>query len=231
MNEILALLLHDIVLFLAHGAAHNVRAAERIPRKLAENAHDLLLINDAPVGDIQYFGKAWVAVRDFIRVLAIFDVHGDELHRAGAIQRDNGDEVFNAFGVGLHDDTAHTGGFKLEHALCRTARDHFKHVRVVIRRVFHLKARRVFRNHLLGVVDNREVAQAEKVHLEQTELLDGRHRVLRDGRIVVHAQRHVIDDRAVCDDNTGGVRRRVARHALNFACHIEELVHLFVAFI
>ena len=209
MNEILALLLHDIVLFLAHGAAHNVRAAERIPRKLAENAHDLLLINDAPVGDIQYFGKAWVAVRDFIRVLAIFDVHGDELHRAGAIQRDNGDEVFNAFGVGLHDDTAHTGGFKLEHALCRTARDHFKHVRVVIRRVFHLKARRVFRN----------------------QLLDGRHRVLRDGRIVVHAQRHVIDDRAVCDDNTGGVRRRVARHALNFACHIEELVHLFVAFI
>ena len=32
----------------------------------------------------------------------------NELHRAGAIQRDNGDEVFNALGVGLHDDTAHT---------------------------------------------------------------------------------------------------------------------------
>ena len=52
-DKVLALLLHDIVLFLGHGAAHQIRPAIGVARQLAADLHDLLLIDDAAVGDVE----------------------------------------------------------------------------------------------------------------------------------------------------------------------------------
>ena len=161
-------------------------------------------------------------------MLAVFDIRRDELHRAGTVQGDDGDQVFNALRLGLHDDAPHAGRFELEHAFGRAARDHLKHLRIVLRHVLDAEARRVPADHLLGVVDDREVAQAEEVHLEEAQLFDRCHRVLRDDRVVVHAQRHVVDDRAVRDDDAGRMGRGVARHAFDLPRHVDQLAHLLV---
>ncbi len=50
MHKIFALLLHNIRLFLAHRAAHQVAAPQRISAKVAHNLHNLLLIDDTAIG-------------------------------------------------------------------------------------------------------------------------------------------------------------------------------------
>ena len=52
-DKVFALLLHDLVLLFGHGAAHQVRPSVGIASQLAADLHDLLLIDDTSVGDIQ----------------------------------------------------------------------------------------------------------------------------------------------------------------------------------
>ncbi len=49
VDKILPLLLHDGVLLLAHGTAHQVASAHGVPAQIPDDLHDLLLINDAAV--------------------------------------------------------------------------------------------------------------------------------------------------------------------------------------
>ena len=44
---------HDVVLFLGHGAAHQIAAAIGIPGQIAHDLHDLFLIDHAAVGDVE----------------------------------------------------------------------------------------------------------------------------------------------------------------------------------
>ena len=62
-------------------------------------------------------------------------------------------------------------------------------------------------DHLLSVRDDREVAQTEKVHLEQTELLDRDHGELRYHLVAVARKRDIGIDRVFGDDDAGGVGR------------------------
>ena len=50
VSKVFPLLLHHILLFLAHGAAHKVASAHGIAAQLPHNLHHLLLIHDAAVG-------------------------------------------------------------------------------------------------------------------------------------------------------------------------------------
>ena len=50
VNEVLALLRHDRRLLLRHGTAHKVASAEGISGEVADDLHDLLLIDDTAVG-------------------------------------------------------------------------------------------------------------------------------------------------------------------------------------
>ena len=67
------------------------------------------------------------------------------------------------------------------------------------------------------VVEQRERAQAEEVHLEQADALDLLHRPLRgDFAFVLLAavERHELGERPRRDHDAGGVHRGVTRHAL-----------------
>lgn len=57
--------------FLAHGAAHNVCAAKRIPRQRAKNLHHLFLIDDTAVRDVQYILQKRMPVRDLRRIVPV----------------------------------------------------------------------------------------------------------------------------------------------------------------
>ncbi len=72
-------------------------------------------------------------------------------------------------------------------------------------------------------LDDREVAEAQDVHLEKAELLDGVHLVLRDDVVVVGAlQRRVVDERLAPDDDGGCVYTGLSAQALELARRVEH---------
>ena len=87
------------------------------------------------------------------------------------------------------------------------------------------------------VLDHRQVAQTEEVHLEQPELLDAVHVELRDDPLRVVAgvlrelQREVPHERRVADHDAGGVHRILAAQTLERAGRVDDLLRLRLALV
>ena len=230
-----AALFFDVLdLFLTHRAAHHVGLPERIARQLAEDLNDLLLIQNAAVGDGQDGLQGRMLVFDQLRVIFAGDEPRNGVHRSRSICCNDDGEVFNRLRLQPHADARHASRFHLEHARRSSLRQHLHDLRVVVRDSGHGKVRLRFADVGNCVVDDRNVPQTEEVHLEKTELLKGRHGVLRDGCLVVCRKRHIIVDRQARNDNARRVCRGVARHALERHGRIDEvfdarvlIVHFF----
>ena len=105
----------------------------------------------------------------------------DLVHRARAVQRDERDEVVELRRADLAQRLLHALGLELEHADRVAAGEHLVGLRVVERQRRHVRARAARAlDDVQRVLDDVEVAQAQEVHLQQAELLDGLHRELRD---------------------------------------------------
>ena len=91
-------------------------------------------------------------------------------------------------------------------------------------------------HHLHGVGDDVEVAQAEEVHLQQAELLDAVHLVLRDDRrrlgvlagLRLALHRQVLGERLLGDDDGGGVDAVGALQALEALGDVDDLLDVGV---
>ena len=89
------------------------------------------------------------------------------------------------------------------------------------------------------VVDDVEVAQPEEVHLEQPELFDTVHLVLRDDRRGVDVLTRsglrwtgeVLGERLVGDDHGGGVDAVLAAQALEACGHVDDLLGVVVGLV
>ena len=74
-----------------------------------------------------------------------------------------------------------------------------------------------------GLLEHRQGAQAEEVHLQQPDLLDRLHVPLRRHRLVaLPIERHVVEQRPRGDEHAGGVRRGVPRDALEHERVLEQ---------
>ena len=114
-NEVPPFLFHDVGLLLAHGTAHQVGLPVAVPCQLPADLHDLLLVDDAAVGDPQNRLQQRGLVADGGGVLLIADVLGDGIHRAGPVQRNGGGEVLDGAGPKLGEHLPHPARFQLEH--------------------------------------------------------------------------------------------------------------------
>ena len=80
---------------------------------------------------------------------------------------------------------------------------------------------------VLGVLHDRQVAQAEEVHLEQADPLDPLHVVLRVDVVVAELISGVQSiERILRDHDAGGVGRGVTRQPLDRRGGVEQLAHL-----
>ena len=213
----------DGVLFLAHGAADHVRLAEGEARQLAEDLDDLLLVDDAPVGDLEDRAEQFMLVGDFFRVLGALDKAGDGVHRAGAVEGDDSRDILNAAGPDAGADGCHPRAFQLEDPHRLPLGQHFKGGRVVLWNLLHPEGRLCPAHQAGGILENREVAKAEKVHLQEAQLLQRRHLVLADGDAVIGGEGHILHHRLLGDDHTGGMRGGVAGQALEGAGDVDQL--------
>ena len=181
--EYRALLGHLLGLFLAHGAAQHVGAAQGIARQFLGDLHHLLLVQDDAVGGLQDRPQPLVlplgiGVGDRLPpVLAIDEVvHHARLQRPGAEQRHQGDDVLETVGAQALDQILHAAGFQLEHRgrfrrlqQFETGLVRQRNLGDIQRRLALCLAHRV--DHLHRPVDDGQGAQAEKVELDQPGVL------------------------------------------------------------
>ena len=118
LDEALALLGHLLDLLLAHGAAQQIGIAQRIAGDAIGDLHHLLLIDDDAVGLLEQLLQLGQIVDHLVAAPLALDevVHHAALDRAGAIERVERGEIFQAAGLIAAQDVAHAAGFKLEDA-------------------------------------------------------------------------------------------------------------------
>ena len=146
----------------------------------------------------------------------------------GPVERHERGQVSEAGRLQLQDGAAHACGLKLKDAERLTRRQHRKRLFVAVGQRLEVNFDAVaLPDHLDRAVEDGEVGQAEKVHLDQADRCDVLHRELRRRHgLSVAARRpgqgQVLDQGVAADHDAGGVRAGVARHALEAAGAVDE---------
>ena len=159
------------------------------------------------------------------------DELGDRIHGAGTVQGDDGGDVLNALGLQTYADAGHAGGFHLEHTVGFAVREHFVSLRVPLRDVIQGEVRLPGLHHFHGIVQHRQVPQAQEVHFQQAQLFQCGHDILADHGFVIFRQGYIFVHRLPGDDHAGGVGGGVARHSLQRPGGVDELFYLLVGLI
>ena len=121
LGETLVLLVEDLLLLLAHGAAQQVGLAQRVAREHLGDRHDLFLVDDQAVGLaedlLEGLGELRVDRRDLLAaVLAVgVVVVGVGAHRTGPVERADGRDVVELGGGHAAQQVAHRPAVELEH--------------------------------------------------------------------------------------------------------------------
>ncbi len=179
---------HLFLFLFAHGAAENVGFAQRKARQTVGDLHHLFLIEDDAVGFFENVLKLGKFVGDFgFAVLAIDEVVDHAaLNGAGAIESVEGGEILDAGGMIAAKDVAHAVRFKLEDSGGIAAGEKFVGGFVVEREIIDVDFdATVLLNHFHGIVQDGERGEAEKIHLEKANALEGVHVVLRGDFVAV----------------------------------------------
>ena len=85
VDEYLTLGLNDLHFFLGNGPADIVGLSHGVAAQRAENLDDLLLIDDAAVGDLQNRLQHGGLIGDLRRIHLVGDEPGDRIHGAGTV--------------------------------------------------------------------------------------------------------------------------------------------------
>ena len=226
VDEILPLLLHDFVLLLGHGAAHQVAAAVGIAGQVAHNLHHLLLIDHAAVGHVQNRAELFRFIVDAFRVLLALDIPGDGVHGPWTVEGNGGDDVLEAGGFHVGQEGGHAAAFQLEHAHGVAGGNHLIHRRIVHGDVLGLHVHAVPVHHVQGIADHGQRAQAQKVHLQKAQPLDGAHGILGGDDLVVALQGNILHHGLAGNQHARGMGGGVAGHAFQRHGHVDQALHL-----
>ncbi len=222
-GEALELLLEHLALLLAHRLAQDVGAGQRVAGHLLRDAHDLLLVDDQPVGLGEDLAQRLLelGVDRFDRLAAVLAVGvvvvGVHAHRPGPVQRQHRDDVLETGGLHAAQQVAHRTAVELEHAQRVPAAQQLEGGRVVQRQRLQVQVDAPVGFDVLDrVADDRQVAQAEEVHLEQADGLARGVVPTGDHRAVLGAspQRDRVDERLGAHDHRAGVHAGVADQSL-----------------
>ena len=151
-------------------------------------------------------------------------VDGDVRHRAGPVERAEGDQVLELGRLHLAQRLAHARRLELEHAGRLAAGEHLVGLAIVEGNRGDLEVAADERDRL---VDHVEVPQAEEVDLQEAQVDDVAHRELGHDLLVgaLLLERHDVGQRPVGDDDAGGVDRVGADEALERPGEVDDLAH------
>ena len=231
---------HAVALLLADRLPQVVRLGTGEAGDRLGDLHRLLLVEDHAVARLGDRPQALVGIVHRVGVALVAGVGVDVAHRAGPVERHQRDQVVELGGLDLAQGVAHPVRLELEHADRLAALKHLVGAEVVERQGRHVRPlpRRLLHD-VQGRLDHVEVAQTEEVHLQQADLLDRLHRVLRDravgalalgvrggAAILGELQRHDVRERSVGDHHGGGVDGGVADDPLEALGRLDHLARL-----
>ncbi len=233
LDELGALLGDQCADLLARGLAEVVGLFERVAGEPLRDPHQLLLVDHQPVGGLEHLAQVVVRVRDRLAaVLAVGVLVVPVLrHRARAVQGDERGDVFEVGGRERAEQRAHRPTFELEHADGVAPAEQVERRRVVEGDAVDVGTRAgALGDEVERDLEDVEVAQPEEVHLEQPEVFDPVHLVLRDDRSVLDApagfglalDRQVLGERVARDDDGGGVDAVLAAQTLEAASDVDD---------
>ena len=217
---------------LAHRLAQQVGFAEREAGDHVRDAHHLFLIRDDAVG----VGQNRLELRQLVLHLGLallardVVVHHAAAQRTRPVQRVQRDQIVEALRLRLAQDVAHAAALELEDAVGLPVLKDLIRLLVVERHAIDVELLAGGALDLLDrVVDERQRAEAQEVHLQEADALDLLHRPLRDDFVArALVERRVLGDRLRRDDDAGRVHRRVAGHALEPPRDAQQLLDLRV---
>jgi hypothetical protein len=157
----------------------------------------------------------------------------DQVHRARAVQRVQGDQVLQPAGLGVAQHALHAAGFELEHRLGQAVGEQLVDRLVVQRDLLEGEVLLVGvagGDELLGQLQDGQRGQAQEVELHQADLLDVVLVELADRRVAAGllVERAEVGDLARRDQHAPGVHADVAHHALDTLGQAEQGRHLFL---
>ena len=217
---------HDVQLLFAHGFAQRVGFARGKPAELFGNFHDLLLIHHTAVGVLKHFFQERGFVGDFF--LAVFaphkHIHHARLHGPRAVERHQGGYVAELRGLQLFNQVAHAAAFQLENPQRLAGAQQIIGFLVVQRDFVNVKIGvMTLADELFGIVNNRQRAQAQKVHFQQPQVGARLPFKLRGNGVARTArQRHIVRNGLFGNQYACGVNAGVAFEAFNFARHVKK---------
>jgi len=227
-HELRLFLLHFGGVLLAHGLAEGVRLAHGVARQGAGDLHHLLLVEDDSVGLLEDGLELGVGVDDLAALavpLADELVHHATFERAGPVQRQEGHHVAESIGFERPQVALHPVRLQLEDPVGVGVAQQLIGGRVVEGQVVQVQllAARAL-DVAQAVIDDRQVPQAQEVHLDQAH--GGRvvHVELADHLVAVHPlQRDQFGKGLAGDHHAGGMDAGVAGQALAASGQVHQL--------
>jgi hypothetical protein len=230
-HEALALLLHLGADLLAHGAPQQVGLAERVAGQHLGDLHHLFLVDDDAEGLGQDRLERRMRIVGRLAAVLARAIGRDVGHRAGAVERDQGDDVREAVGLHVGEGPAHARTFHLEHADGLARRHQGVGLGIVERQSRQVEGDAAPGQELDRLVQHGQGLEAEEVELHEAGRLDPLHVELGDRhvRARIAVERHQLAQRPVADDDARGVGRGVAIEPLEAERDVEHAPHHRIA--
>jgi len=216
-----------------------IRLAWGVACQLHGGDHDLLLVDRVPISLTQDGLQLFVLVGHWLFAVHVGDVFRNAFHWTRSEERYHGNHMMDGLGLHLHQVAGHAVAFQLEETNRVTFADELVNLRVVNGDVAECQLNAVTLSDVFaGFRHDRERHQPQEIHLEQTEVVDAVHVVLRHGfdrQLIAAAcrsvQREVFRERFITDDHAGGMRAHVAQASFHPPGGIEQVLHLIGRFI
>ena len=231
--EQVPVLRHFFGFFLAHGAAQQIGAAQRISPDDLGCQHDLFLVDHDAVGFAQNAFEEGVRISHVLA--AVFACHEarDIFHRAGPVHRVERNQVFKARGQRLAQHALHAAAFKLEYGFGLAVLKQLVGGLVVKR---HVVEREVFLSlvarpdEVAGQFHDGERGQTQKVELHQAGSFHVVLVELAHGRVAARllVQRAKVGELARRDQHATGVHADVAGQAFELLRQFDQRAHFVV---
>ena len=168
LDELVPVRDQDLPDLLAHRLAQEVGLTHGVAGHRGGDLHDLLLVHDDAVGPLEDRLEVPVRIDHGLAPVLPFRVldvlaHGQQ---PGAVQGHQGHEVLEAVGDQRLDQLAHTRGLELEHGVGVAPLQHLVAGPVVQRDVVDVQVDALVPQQAHRVLDHRQVAQSQEVHLQ-----------------------------------------------------------------
>ena len=212
LDEFVTVLGHFLDLLLAHRAAQQISAAERVAGEQLRGLHDLFLVDQHAIGLFADRLQQRMIILDFHLAMPALDEIGDQVHRSRTIERHQRRDMFHRANLELFAEIAHSSRFQLEHTDGIGLVEKVVGLGVVERKVVNGDVDSLgLLDKIAGIADDRQGLEPKEVHLQQAEVADRAHGVLGDnGAILILFERQKIVQRLIANKHAGRVNRCVA---------------------